>query len=202
MKKYGCLLVAAFSVLLLSGMLLTGCQRVPNTEATDTPEASVTAPDVELPTDAEGNILEGSTLPDVSGDVERGNTRKAEATATTTEAPGHIALTANGKRFSVTLENNRTAESFKNQLPLTLAMTELNGNEKYYYYSALPSDPDPSIQTIHAGDIMLYEDNTIVVFYHTFQTSYSYTPIGHVDNTKGFAKALGQGDVEVAFTLS
>ena len=37
------------------------------------------------------------------------------------------------KHFSVTLENYDTASALTEILPLTLDMSELNGNEKYYY---------------------------------------------------------------------
>ena len=87
----------------------------------------------------------------------------------------------------------------KAQLPLDLLMTELNGNEKYYYYSELPSDPR-RVGTVHAGDIMLYGGNTLVLFYKTFDTNYSYTRIGSVENPEGLAQALGAGDVSVTWS--
>jgi len=39
--------------------------------------------------------------------------------------------------------------------------------------------------TIRTGDILLYGDNTVVVFYETFQSSYRYTPIGRISNPDG-----------------
>lgn len=53
--------------------------------------------------------------------------------------------------------------------------------------------------TINAGDIMLYGNNCVVVFYETFNTSYSYTRIGRIKNTANLKKALGSGNVEVTF---
>ncbi|MBP5273037.1 MAG: hypothetical protein ILO43_08775 [Clostridia bacterium] len=103
------------------------------------------------------------------------------------------------KTFSVRLEDNATARAVKAQLPLDLLMTELNGNEKYYYYSELPSDPR-RVGTVHAGDIMLYGGNTLVLFYKTFDTNYSYTRIGSVENPEGLAQALGAGDVSVTWS--
>lgn len=52
----------------------------------------------------------------------------------------------------------------------------------------------------HAGDIMLYGDNCVVVFYETFTTSYSYSPIGHITNSEGLKKALGTGTSTIVFT--
>ena len=76
---------------------------------------------------------------------------------------------------------------------------ELNGNEKYHYLSS--SLPTAAYQpgTIHAGDLMLYGNNCVVLFYETFNTSYSYTRIGAIDNPSGLASALGSGNISVRF---
>ena len=112
-----------------------------------------------------------------------------------------IQLSAGGCDFTATLEENATAQAFVDLLPLTLNMSELNGNEKYFYLStSLPAAPvNPG--TIHAGDIMLYGSSCIVIFYKTFPTSYSYTKIGHIDNVENLQSALGTGNVSVAFSI-
>jgi hypothetical protein len=101
----------------------------------------------------------------------------------------------NDNEYIVNLEDNETVKSFMKMLPLELNMNELNGNEKYYYLdSSLPTNsyvPD----RINAGDIMLYGDNCLVLFYKSFDTSYSYTKIGHIDNLGD----LGSGNVLVKF---
>ena len=45
------------------------------------------------------------------------------------------------------------------------------------------------------GDVMLYGNNCLVIFYKSFDTSYSYTKIGHIDNLPD----LGNSDVLVKF---
>ena len=78
-------------------------------------------------------------------------------------------------------------------------MAELNGNEKF---ARLPgtvpaqASTPPSIQT---GDLMLYGSNTLVLFYKSFSTTYSYTKIAKVDDPAGLEAALGSGDVAVTF---
>ena len=115
-------------------------------------------------------------------------------------AVGDITLTIGDRTFTATMEQNSTAETFRALLPLTLEMQELNGNEKYHYLSqALPTNRT-EVGTIHAGDIMLYGDNCMVVFYETFTTSYSYSPIGHITNSEGLKEALGTGTSTIIFT--
>lgn len=106
------------------------------------------------------------------------------------------------KTFTASLAENSTAEAFKNLLPMTLQMSELNGNEKYHYLSS--SLPTNTVRpgTIHAGDLMLYGSSCVVLFYETFSSGYSYSRIGSVDNPEGLAQALGSGDVSVSFSLS
>ena len=103
--------------------------------------------------------------------------------------------------FTATLSNNATGNAFKARLPLTLNMTELNSNEKYFdFKTALPANAtNPG--TIQTGDLLLYGSNTLVLFYKTFSTSYPYTSIARIDNPAGLAAALGSGNVTVKFEL-
>ncbi len=106
------------------------------------------------------------------------------------------------KTFTATFADSETGEAFAALLPLTVTMNELNGNEKYHYLnSSLPTAAyQPGI--IHAGDLMLYGNNCVVLFYETFNSSYSYTRIGAIDNPSGLAAALGSGNVSVRFESS
>lgn len=103
--------------------------------------------------------------------------------------------------FNATLYNNATVTAFKTRLPLTLNMTELNGNEKYFDLpSGLPAHAS-NLGTIQAGDVMLYGSNTLVLFYKSFSTSYNYTRLARIDNPSGLVPALGSGNVTVKFEL-
>ena len=110
-----------------------------------------------------------------------------------------INIIVGGQTFTATLANSETGKAFAALLPMTVTMNELNGNEKYHYLSS--SLPTAAYQpgTIHAGDLMLYGNNCVVLFYETFNSSYSYTPIGSIDNPSGLAAALGSGNVSVRF---
>lgn len=111
-------------------------------------------------------------------------------------------VTAGGKTFMATLADNATAEAFRALLPLTVNMTELNGNEKYYYLPTTLPTAASNPGTIHSGDIMLYGNSCVVLFYETFNTGYNYTRIGAIDDPAGLAQALGSGNVTVKFELA
>lgn len=112
-----------------------------------------------------------------------------------------IRITVGATSFVATTYDNATAKAFIALLPMTFTMNELNGNEKYNYLSGnLPNSPEyPS--TIHAGDLMLYGQNCIVLFYETFATSYSYTKIGYIENSTSLKTALGTNNPRVTFEL-
>ena len=113
-----------------------------------------------------------------------------------------IHVIVGGQTFMATLADNATAQYFKTMLPMTIDMDELNGNEKYHYLSeSLPSAPvNPG--TIYAGDIMLYGNSCVVLFYQTFNTGYSYTRIGSLDDPTGLAEAVGPDNAMVTFELA
>ncbi|MGN0600813.1 MAG: cyclophilin-like fold protein [Oscillospiraceae bacterium] len=101
--------------------------------------------------------------------------------------------------FYAELYNTEAAEEIAALLPITIDMSELNGNEKYYYLNE-PLTTDSCIpDRIHTGDIMLYGSSCLVLFYEDFSTSYSYTPIGHIKDTKGLRSALGSGEITISF---
>ena len=112
-----------------------------------------------------------------------------------------MTITINGQVFHATLYDNETVAALKTKLPLTLNMSELNGNEKYNYMPfSLPTNAGNPGQ-IHAGDLMLYGSDCLVLFYQSFATSYRYTPIGCVDNPSGLADAVGSGSVQITFAV-
>ena len=110
-----------------------------------------------------------------------------------------VIITVNGKEFNAVFYNNETANAFINMMPLTLNMNELNGNEKYYNLSTTLPVNSERVGSIKKGDIMLYGSNCIVIFYESFNTSYSYTKIGYIENTENLSSALGSGSVSVSF---
>ena len=109
-------------------------------------------------------------------------------------------MTVGERRFAITLSDNAAARAFAAQLPLTLDLSELNGNEKHAELpKALPANASRP-RTIRSGDLMLYGTNTLVVFYLTFNSSYSYTLLGRVDDHTDLAQAVGPRGIWVVFS--
>ena len=109
-------------------------------------------------------------------------------------------MTIGEQRFAVTLADTKAAKAFAARLPLALDMAELNGNEKH----ADMAQPLPAKAsrpgTIHAGDLMLYGTETVVLFYRTFPSAYSYTRLGAVDDPGSLAKVVGSRSLRVIFS--
>ena len=112
-------------------------------------------------------------------------------------------MAAGQRSWVLELESNPSAEALEELMNegLALDMTELNGNEKYAYLDEpLPSDP-AAVGRIEAGDVMLYGNNCLVVFYRSFNTTYTYTRLGRISDPDDLADELGDGNVQVELYL-
>ena len=122
------------------------------------------------------------------------------APASVRQGESRMWMTVGERRFAITLNDNAAARAFYAQLPLTLDMSELNGNEKHGDLPKALRENASRPGTIRNGDLMLYGSNTLVVFYVTFDSSYSYTRLGRLDDPAGLAQALGPSGVRVVFS--
>lgn len=113
-----------------------------------------------------------------------------------------INLIVNNKTFTATLENNETTRALTSMFPMTLNMSDLHSNEKYNYLNSSLTTNSSIPRMINAGDIKLYGNNCLVVFYDDFRNSYSYTNLGKVDNVDDFIAELGSGSVNIRFELA
>ena len=104
-----------------------------------------------------------------------------------------IKVIINDKNYSLILEDNLTTRKLLESLPLNIEMNELNGNEKYVYMDVEYPTNTINPKHINKGDVMLYGNNCLVIFYKSFDTSYSYTRIGHIENLED----LGNGSIDV-----
>lgn len=82
--------------------------------------------------------------------------------------------------------------------------SDFQGGPQYYglfyqYHGICPTFNASCPGTIHAGDILLYGNNCVVVFYKTFSTS--YTQIGRITNPSGLEAAVGSGGVSASLDI-
>ena len=145
------------------------------------------------------------TIPESSADTESAASDIDETSSETTPEPdtevNEMKITVNGAEFSAKFHDTKAAEEFKAMLPLTLDMSELNGNEKFFYLEEHLSAKSEKVGHINSGDIMLYGSNCVVLFYDSFSTPYSYTRIGYIEDPDGLKKAVGSGDVTVEYLI-
>ncbi|MCR5536066.1 MAG: hypothetical protein K6F05_01485 [Succinivibrio sp.] len=93
-----------------------------------------------------------------------------------------VKLKINATVCSAILVDNSVTRQLSSMLPLKLTLHELNGNEKYgELEQSLPQESfTPKI--IHKGDLLLWGSRTLVLFYKTFESSYSYSKIGRLED--------------------
>ncbi len=171
MKKY--------LLLLLSGVLaLTGCG------------APASQPSIEV---LDGPAIQSTAIP------------SAEATGSSSAepTPNRIAgsVTIGEQTFSAQFYDTETTRTLLNQVPVSFEMSELNGNEKYCDLPEnLPFFATEQPAEMHAGEIMLWSANTLVLFYETFPNSFGgYVRLGYVEDPSGLAAALGTNGADVTF---
>ena len=111
-------------------------------------------------------------------------------------------LLIDNKEYSITLEDNETVDALINNIPLGLSMSNLNGNEFYSYLEfTLPTNSyNPG--KINKGDIYLYGNNCLVIFYESFNTSYSYTKIGKLDNIEVLDNIKDKNNIIVSLEIN
>lgn len=119
----------------------------------------------------------------------------------TGENPARLAIQVGSEVFTAILYANESTVALLRKLPMKLEMSELNGNEKYFYLPYRLPVSSQRIGAIKNGDIMLYGSDCFVLFYKSFPTSYSYTKLGYITDVTGLAKALGSGGVTVSFSV-
>lgn len=112
-------------------------------------------------------------------------------------------ITAGDTTFTATFADNPSAEALKELLiegPLTINMSDYASMEKVGSIGTSLPRNDEQITT-GAGDIILYQGNSLVIYYDT--NSWNFTRIGKINDVtqKELLEALGDGDITVTFSL-
>lgn len=105
--------------------------------------------------------------------------------------------------FTASLNDNSSVDALKELMadgPLTLNMSDYAGMEKGADLGVTLPQNNVQMNT-QAGDIILYQGRTLVIYYDT--NSWSLTPIGKMENIdpEELREVLGTGDVDVTFSL-
>ena len=110
-------------------------------------------------------------------------------------------IEVNGSLFTATLADNAAVDALVDWVeegPVTLELSDYAGFEKVGPLGrSLPASDSQTIT--HAGDIVLYQGDQIVLFYGS--NSWSYTRLGRIDDLTGWEDALGGGDVTITLSL-
>lgn len=176
MRKFTALFLIAAVTLTLSACGNT-TQENPTVTEPGTAENRTEPPETPLPTDAAEPIEE-------------------------TDEMTEIEIIINGQEFHAELCENTAAQQFRDMLPLQLDMEDLHDNEKYYYFSDDFDTADEEIKEIHEGELFIYNNNCLVLFYESFETKYQYTPLGKISDTAGLKEALGTGTTTISFSTA
>jgi hypothetical protein len=113
-----------------------------------------------------------------------------------------VKIQIGSKIFTAKLFDNASSQALLAKMPITMTMSELNENEKYYNMPYKLPTNSQQMGSINAGDLMLYGSDCLVLFYKSFNTSYSYTRLGAIEDVSGLVNALGNGSVQVTFSLT
>lgn len=113
----------------------------------------------------------------------------------------NIIITIKNKKYEAILYDNSTTKELIKKFPITITMSDLNGNEKYYNFSKSFSTSSENVANINKGDIMLFGDDCLVIFYKSFSTRYKYTKLGYIKNTEDLENSFGKGDINITFEI-
>ena len=179
-------------------LFLTGCA---GKQANKSVEESI------FSDESEDSLLDGEAASSVSdtaesSDIQQENTKQNEIDFSAEEdIVKKMTLQIGNSSFTATLEHNAAVDAFVEMMrdaPVSISMSDYSGFEKVGSLgTSLPADDRQT--TTHAGDIVLYNGNQIVIFYGS--NSWSYTRLGTIDDLSGWEDALGSGDVMVTFSL-
>ena len=119
------------------------------------------------------------------------------------KAEAKLLISVNGRELTASLADTTAAKEFAEKLkdePVTVTLSEYGGFEKVgdLPWPLTKSDEDTETEP---GDIMLYQGDKMTIFYNS--NSWSYTKLGHIENTtqEELKTVLGEGDVTVTLSL-
>ena len=113
-----------------------------------------------------------------------------------------LKITVGEYELLATFEDNSSAEEFKQLLsqgPVTIEMEDYGSFEKVGPLGTELTRNDQQITT-EPGDVILYQGNQITIYYGT--NSWSFTRLARIDDPSDLQAKLGDGTVQVTFSLA
>ena len=195
MRKYFLILTVALGIILA----LTACGENANINTSDNITETKTEIQVENQTALqEENKTEPQQASEPAADDNQSENK--EETGEQTEMKMNVQI--GNYNFTATLEDNAAVKELVNMMkegPVTIGMDDYSGFEKVGPLGRSLTTSNNQTTT-NAGDIVLYNGNSIVMFYGS--NSWSYTRIGKIDDLTDWSKALGSGSITAVFTLA
>ena len=113
-----------------------------------------------------------------------------------------LKITVGDHELLATFEDNSSAEEFQDLLaqgPVTIEMEDYGGFEKVGPLGSTLTRNDTQITT-EPGDVILYQGSQITIYYGT--NSWSFTRLARIDDPTDLKEKLGDGTVQVTFSLA
>ena len=113
-----------------------------------------------------------------------------------------LKITVGDNELLATFEDNSSAREFQELLaqgPLTIEMEDYGGFEKVGPLGATLTRNDQQITT-EPGDVILYQGSQITIYYGV--NSWNFTRLARIDDPAGLKEKLGDGTVQVTFSLA
>ncbi|WP_150538519.1 cyclophilin-like fold protein [Actinobacillus vicugnae] len=107
-------------------------------------------------------------------------------------------ITIGAQTFEAELASTQAARQLEKLLPLTLKMQDHLRNEKFAELPQNLTDSDQAVASIQTGDILLWQGDTLVIFYENFNTPYRYTRLGKISGADKLKAVLGAGNITVS----
>jgi hypothetical protein len=173
---------------------VTGCAQGQSPESTSAQDSQATSSQ-ESSNSAGANMETASSQESSDSAGATDETAQSSAEGDTVKK---FQIEVGGKTFDGTFATTEAAEELASRLPLTLDMSELSGNEKYFETDKDFPGNEEVPSELHAGEVWIYSKDYIVLFYKDHANpGYSYQFAGSLDDPTGLAKAVGSGSVRV-----
>lgn len=122
-----------------------------------------------------------------------------------TEENVGFALEIGKTEYAAAFEESKTVQSLLELFPLSVKMNEWAGNSEYYarFSQRLDTSDAKTPKSFSAGDIALYNNVSLVIFYADTTNTSGYVLLGCIKNTDGGLKfALENAGGNVSFKIS